>query len=425
MITGAGAISAAGPRLADLRAALHGESTCIGPLSLFDTTGLRVHIAGEARLPSGSPLLSRQARVRASRSDRFALAALEEALALSGLDLERIDRERIGVAIGSSTGGMFETETYYQRRLRGERAGRYASCLAAAAVSSPADLVASAVRAAGPRLAPSTACSSGANAIAFALFWIRAGLADVVIAGGTDSLTRTTFTGFHSLQALSGEPCRPFDGKRQGLSLGEGAGIMVLESEAHAVARGAPPLAELAGAGLSCDASHTTAPHPEGRGAVQALRRALADAQVRPEDVDYVNAHGTGTPQNDMIETRALKSVLGEHARRVPVSSTKSIVGHLLGAAGAIEAVATLLAIEEQFVPPTLNWAEPDAECDLDYVPTRGHFAPVRVAVSNSYGFGGNNTTLVLRAWTPGGAAGRAADSPTRGTHDDRPERWR
>ena len=397
VVTGMGAITAAGPDVAALREALHGERTCIGDVTLFETDGLRTHIAGEVRTMRASRLLPRVARARASRSDRFALLATEEALAHGGLELPFADPARIGVAIGSSTGGMLETESYYRARLAQERPRGLRKRLAAATVAAPTDLVAAALGTRGPRLSPSTACSSGAIALAMAASWIRAGRVDVAIAGGSDALARMTYTGFHALQALSSEPCRPFDRERRGLSLGEGAGIVILESEAHARARGARILAELAGAGLSCDASHPTAPHGEARGAVLALEAALRDAGASPSDIDYVNAHGTGTVQNDASETFALRRVLGATAGRVAVSSTKALIGHLLGAAGAVEAIVTVLAIEDGWAPPTLHLRHADPACDLDYVPNVGRRLAIAGALSNSYGFGGNNCSLVLR----------------------------
>ena len=399
VVTGMGAITAAGRGVAALDARLRGSATCIREIGLFDTSGLRVHVAGEVDLPADVPGLPRAARVRASRSDRLALIALAAALERAGLsrDLAGLDRERVGVAIGTSTGGMLETETYFGERVAGRRTGAWRTKLAAAAVAAPADLVAGATGALGPRLAPSTACSSSAIAIALAAGWIRTGAADVAIAGGTDALARMTLTGFHALQALSPEPCRPFDVERRGLTLGEGAGILVLESEEHARARGAAIAAEVAGAGLSCDASHLTAPHPESRGAIQALAGALADARVAPESIAYVNAHGTGTPQNDACESTAIRAVLGGAAERVPVSSTKGLIGHLLGAAGAVEAIATVLAMAGGFAPPTIGLRRTDPACGLDFVPGAPRALPIAVAVSNSYGFGGNNCSLVLR----------------------------
>jgi 3-oxoacyl-[acyl-carrier-protein] synthase II len=397
VVTGVGAITAAGPDVAALRTALHGERTCIGDVTLFETDGLRTHIAGEVRDLPEPRLLPRAARARASRSERFALLATEEALAQSGLTLPFADPTRVGVAIGSSTGGMLETESYYEARLAQQPTRIWRKRLAATSVAAPTDLVAATVAARGPRLSPSTACSSGAIALAIAASWIRAGRVDVVLAGGSDALARMTYTGFHALQALSSEPCQPFDRARRGLSLGEGAGIVVLESPAHAARRGAQILAEFAGAGLSCDASHPTAPHGEARGAVLALEAALRDAGMSPDEIDYVNAHGTGTVQNDASETFALKRALGDAAARVAVSSTKALIGHLLGAAGAVEAIATIVAINDAWAPPTLHLRDPDPACDLDYVPNVGRPLAIAGALSNSYGFGGNNCSLVLR----------------------------
>jgi 3-oxoacyl-[acyl-carrier-protein] synthase II len=229
------------------------------------------------------------------------------------------------------------------------------------------------------------------------LTWIRSGAADVVIAGGTDALCRMTYTGFHALKALAPTPCQPFDRNRQGLTLGEGAAAVILESEEHARARGADVLGEVLGAGLSCDANHPTAPHPEGLGAKYALSSALADANVAPADIAYVNAHGTGTPQNDACESRALRAVFGERSASVPVSSTKGLLGHTLAAAGAVEAVATLLALNGGFVPPTLGLEDPDPECTLDLVQRSPRDLSFHLAASNSYGFGGNNCSLILR----------------------------
>ncbi|MBM4265069.1 MAG: beta-ketoacyl-[acyl-carrier-protein] synthase family protein [Deltaproteobacteria bacterium] len=398
VVTGLGAITSAGPTADHLRRALHGESTCLREVSLFSTEGLRVHIGGEVeRIPS-SALATTAARRRGSRSDLLALCAVEEALTRSGLDLAQTSRERIATALGSSTGGMLETESFYATRLEGRPAGRFRRQLLSTSVGAPTELVAACVGALGPRLSPSTACSSSAIAIAMGLLWIRSGAADVVLAGGTDALCRMTFTGFHALQALSPSPCQPFDRGRQGISLGEGAGVLVLESEEHATARGAAILGEIAGAGISCDAAHPTAPHAQSRGAIQALSTALADAGVEPHELDYVNAHGTGTPQNDVCEATAIRTVLGEAAGRVPVSSTKGLIGHLLGAAGAVECIVTLLAVAEGAAPPTFGLVDPDSECMLDHVLGRARTGTLATAASNSYGFGGNNCTLIVRA---------------------------
>ncbi len=396
VVTGMGAITSAGSKIESLERALRGDTNCFREVDLFSTEGLRVHIAGQVTEIPESSLAGTAARHRASRSDRLALFAVEQALDQSRCDPALADRSRVGTSIGTSTGGMLETEAYYETRLFETPAGRLRPQLLSSTVGAPTDMIAASIGAFGPRLGPSTACSSSAISIAMGMTWIRSGAADVVVAGGTDALCRMTYSGFHALQALAPEPCRPFDRDRQGLTLGEGAAALVLEEEEHARHRGAPILAVLRGAGLSCDAAHPTAPHDEGLGASQAMQSALSDAAVRADEIEYVNAHGTGTPQNDACEARALATVFGENAPRLPVSSTKGLLGHLLGAAGAVEAVATILALGGGFVPPTIGLENPDPECTLDLIVTTARDLSFSLAVSNSYGFGGNNCSLVL-----------------------------
>lgn len=396
VVTGMGAITSAGLGVDALERALRGREHTFRDVDLFSTEGLRVGIAGQVERVPTSALLDVAARRRCSRSDRLAAFAVEQAIEASRLVLDREDRSRLATSIGTSTGGMFETEAFYETRLFERPAGQLRPRLLSSTVGSPTDLVAASVGAFGPRLAPSTACSSSAISLAMGLSWIRSGAADVAIAGGTDALCRMTYTGFHALQALAPGPCRPFDQDRQGLTLGEGAAILILESEEHARTRGAPILARVLGAGLSCDASHPTAPHEDGLGAQYALRSALRDANVEPSAIDYVNAHGTGTPQNDACESRAMRSVFGETAAHVPTSSTKGLIGHLLGAAGAVEAVATVLSLRGGFAPPTVGLVNPDPECGLDLVRDGPRETEIRTAASNSYGFGGNNCSLIL-----------------------------
>jgi 3-oxoacyl-[acyl-carrier-protein] synthase II len=396
-ITGLGAITAAGPNLACLRAALRGERSFLGPLRLLDVRDLKVQIGGEVDPIPETDRMPLASRGRASRTDRLALVAAGEAARASGLRFDELPASRVAVAMGSSTGGMLETESLFEATLRSRAAGRLRAQLLSSSVASPADVIANAFGATGRRIAPSTACSSSAIALATGLAWIRSGAADVVIAGGSDGLTRMTFSGFLALQAMSPAPCRPFDRDRQGMSLGEGAAVLILEAEDHARRRGATLIAEVAGAGFSCDASHLTAPHPAGCGASQALAGALDDARIGPDELDYVNAHGTGTVQNDLAESQALRRVLGEAVPRVPVSSVKGLIGHLLGAAGAVEAVVSALAIQEGWIPTNFNLTDPDPECALDLVHGAGRERPVAAVASNSYGFGGNNCTLVLR----------------------------
>jgi 3-oxoacyl-[acyl-carrier-protein] synthase II len=337
---------------------------------------------------------------RTSRTAVLALYAAAEAWKMAGGGAS--DASTAGLVLGTTTGGMPVGERCFRDALdRGAQGGRLGGWMEAP-VSAPTEVVATALGCGGPRSTVSTACSSGANALGFAADWIRAGRATVVLCGGTDALCRSTYSGFDALQALDRDRCRPFDRQRSGLSLGEGAAMFVFEEWEHAVRRGARILGEFVSYGISADAHHLTQPHPDGAGAAAAMRRALSEGGVAPETVDYINAHGTGTPMNDAIETRAIKAVFGAHAYRIPVTSTKSMVGHCLGAAGAIEALASLIAVREQFVPPTVSLTDPDPECDLDYVPHTSRRATVGVALSNSYGFGGNNTSLILRGYDVG-----------------------
>ncbi len=393
-ITGLGTVNALGRSVEEFRSALRAGTCGIGPLTVFDPAGYRSGIAAEAALPDDVGVSRALAR-RLSRSDRFALAAVREALAESGLDAAR-EGHRIALVVGGTTGGMLRAETAFADRATGRRARYDASGVIGSPISVSADVVAGTLGIAGPRLTLSTACSSSANALGVALDWLRLGRVDAVVAGGTESLCRMTYAGFNALHAVSAAPCRPFDRTRDGLSIGEGAAFLVLERRARAERRSAPVHAELLSYGNSSDAHHMTAPHPEGHGAALAMERALRTARLDPSAIDYVNAHGTGTPLNDTVESLAIHRVFGDHARRLPVSSTKGAVGHTLGSAGAIEALATILSLRDDFVPPTVNLEEPDPEMRLDLVMRTPRSARLRHAMSNSYGFGGNNTSLVF-----------------------------
>lgn len=396
VVTGLGTVNPLANSVTAFAAALRSGACAIGPLTLFDTTGFRstiaaqVHHVEDVALPTH---LGAALRRRLSRADVFALGAAAEALADSGLD-PTPTHARIGVALGGTTGGMLQAERCLRDRVAEGRRYR-ANALVSAPVSASADIVAQTLGIAGPRLTVSTACSSSAMALGMALDWIRLGQCDAVIAGGSESLCTTVFAGFNALHAISREPCRPFDRRRSGLSLGEGAAILVLEDAAHATARGAQVHAELLEYGASADAHHLTAPHPEARGAVLAMQRALARANLAPSDIDYVNAHGTGTQLNDTSEVAALHQVFDNAGSPPAVSSTKAAVGHTLGAAGAIEALATVLAVRDGFVPATVSLEDPEDET-LDFVRRTGRAAALRFALSNSYGFGGNNTSLVI-----------------------------
>ena len=398
-ITGLGSINALGIGVPAFDTGLRAGRCGIGGLTRFPGDGYRSTCAAEAPqppLPAGMP--PRLAR-RLSHTTRLALAAADEAWRAAGLD----DGRACGVALGTTTGGMAEAEAGYADEAGADPHAAPLVTWLETPVAAATDAVAALISSRGPRLTISTACSSGANALAIAADWLRAGRAPAVLCGGAESLCRMTYSGFNALQALDAVPCRPFDRARAGLTLGEGAAMFVLEPWERAVARGAAILGELLGCGVSADAHHLTQPRPDAAGAIRAMERALADAGVPAAAIEYVNAHGTGTPLNDVAETRALHAVLGDRVATVPVSSTKSQVGHCLAAAGAIEALAALLAVRGGYLPPTVTLTEPDPACALDHVIGQSRAQPVRLVLSNSYGFGGNNTSLVLGA-APGAA---------------------
>ena len=333
---------------------------------------------------------------RLSWADRFALFAAREAIAEAGLAPPF--PPSVGVYFGTSTAGIYESEQYLMAAWQGRRARR--DLFASWQLNGPGDAVARALGVSGPVATVSSACASAALAIEAALRDLRAGVVDVAVTGGADSLSRLTYSGFNAMRAVDERPCRPFRADRAGMSLGEGAAVLVLETEAHAGARGARPIAELRGAGASCDASHMTAPQPEGIGAARAMRRALEDAGVERDGVAFVNVHGTGTPLNDGAEALALASVFGERAARLPITATKASVGHLLGSAGAIEAVAAVLCLRDGEVHPTAGEGPPDAALAVNLV--QGAPLPLApgVALSTDFAFGGANAALVLAAWT-------------------------
>jgi len=396
VVTGLGAVTALGEGVAALTAGLAQGRCAIERLTLFPHAG-HAEIAAEVRdrvnIPSGR--LPRATVRRLSRPDRFALIAAAEACRAAGLgpDLGR----DAAIYLGTTTGGMRETEEAYRRRRAGEDSRFRLSRLLGTPLATAAAVLSQTLGLYGRRETFSTACSSSALAVAMAADAVRRGVVPLALAVGTDALCRLTYAGFDALQALDPEPCRPFDRDRRGLSLGEGAAALVLETDAHARARGARPQAAVLGWAATGDAHHVTAPHPEGAGGLAALRNALAHAALVPDAVDYVNAHGSGTRLNDAVEIGVLRRVFGRRLGRLPVSSTKSQLGHCLGAAGAVEAVATVLALRDGLLPPTVNLRHPDpAWDDLDLVPAAGRRASLGVAVSSSYGFGGHNVSLVL-----------------------------
>jgi 3-oxoacyl-[acyl-carrier-protein] synthase II len=398
VVTGLGTVNAVAGDPREFAAALRNGVCGIGPITLFDTTDFRTHNGAQvkdfqprAAIPRGVSLK------RMSRSDLLALAATFQALAQAGLDpVPEALREETGVVIGGGAGGLLEAEDFFQDYLR--KAGRAArfSRLSPVSCAATANRLTTQFGLYGPKATIMTACSSGATAVGLGRDLIRSGAARAMIAGGTEPLCRMTFASFNALKAVDPEYCRPFSGNREGLTLGEAAGILILETLSGAKERGARILAEVLGYGVTCDAHHMTAPDVGASGAVRAMREALTDAGLPPESVDYINAHGTATPPNDLMETQAIKEVFGPRARRIPVSSTKSMHGHTLGASGALEAVVSILAITEGFIPPTIHRETPDPECDLDYVTEGARSIAPDVVLSNSFAFGGNNTTVIF-----------------------------
>ena len=404
VITGMGVISPVGSHLDEFWNNLMEGKSGIGLLTRFDTTDLSTKVAAEVNNFEPTEWVEKKESRHMDRFSQFAIAAAKLALRDSGLDLEKVDKERAGAVMGCGIGGVTtfeEQKEVLMKRGNGRISPFFVpmliSNMAAGHLSIEFGLQ-------GSSMTIVTACASATNAIGEALRIIQRGEADVVLCGGTEApITPLAFAGFCSMKAMSTEKenpeqaCRPFDKRRSGFVMGEGAGVLVLESAEHAKARGAHIYAELAGYGSSSDAYHITTPVPGGAGAIRAMRLALKDAGVRVEDVDYINAHGTGTGPNDATETAAIKAVFEEYAPKLAISSTKSMTGHLMGAAGAIEAIICALAIERGEIPPTTNYGEPDPECDLDYVPNVARKQEVTVSMSNSLGFGGHNATIALK----------------------------
>jgi len=394
-VTGLGLVTPIGAGREEVWEGLLAGRSGFAPVESFDTRAFNVHLGAEVRGFRAAPFVRRLDPGALGRASQLAIAAARMALADAGLDLSALVPHRAGVVMGTTSGEPREVERFDDRYLAGELDRVGAEFISLYPCHMIAAHVARELGFAGPNAMFPTACAAGNYAIAHAVDVLRAGRADLMLAGGADAFSRITYTGFARLGAIAPERCQPFDRNRKGMIPGEGAAVLVLEPLAAAVARGARIYAELAGYGLSCDAHHMTAAHPEGDGAARAMQRALADAGASPEEVSYISAHGTGTPTNDRLETLAVKRVFGEAARRTPMSSIKSMIGHTMGAASAIEAAVCALAVAEDRIPPTMNLEEP--EDDLDYVPNAARDTQVRLAMNNAYAFGGNNASVILR----------------------------
>jgi 3-oxoacyl-[acyl-carrier-protein] synthase II len=385
---------------------LRGESG-IGPIERFDVSSYPVRIAGQ--VPDFDPLnyMDKKDARKIDRFIQFALAATQEALGMSGLEISPSNAERVGVAVGSGIGGLSTIEE--QHKILMERGwGRVSPFFIPGIIINMASGQISIRHGAkGPNISTVTACATASHAIGESMRYIQRGDADVMISGGTEAaVTPLSIAGFAAMRALStrnDEPetaSRPYDADRDGFVMGEGAGVLILESLEHARARGARIMCELTGYGMSGDAFHVSAPSEDGDGPMRAMINALEDAELSPSDVQYINAHGTSTPAGDTVETLAVKRCFGDCASQIAVSSTKSMTGHLLGAAGGLEAVLTIQAMRDGIAPPTINLRTPDPACDLDYVPNEARPMAIRHALSNSFGFGGTNACLVLSKFT-------------------------
>ncbi|MBT9258453.1 MAG: beta-ketoacyl-ACP synthase II [Clostridiales bacterium] len=406
VVTGLGVVSPLGTGVDRLWENLLAGRSGVGPITRFDTRDFEVRIGAEVKDFNPQDWMDRKEVRRRDRFTQFFTAATQMALQDAGLESKELDPARVGLAVGTGIGGM---ETLYEQILVLLEKGpqRVSPFLVPMMIANmAAGQVAIDFGFTGPNATYVTACASSAHAVGEGMRMIQLGLADVVIAGGSEAaFVPITIAGFTSMKALStrnDEPekaSRPFDAQRDGFVLGEGAAVLILERLSFAKARGARIRAELAGYGMTADAYHITQPAPRGAGGAAAMRLAMADAGLGPRDIQYINAHATSTPVGDVAETQAIHDVFGDHARELMVSSTKSMTGHLLGAAGALEAAITVLTLEHQVVPPTINYEVPDPECDLDYVPNRARPAQVEAALTNSFGFGGQNACLVFKRW--------------------------
>ena len=405
VITGLGAVTPVGLTAAESWQAVRSGVCGIGPITQFVASSQKVSLAAEVKGFETDALLGKQEAKRMGRFTQFAMVSAREALADSGLNTEAEDLDRCGVIVSSGIGGLSITEAEHDRGLsRGwDRVSPF--YIPTAICNMAAGQIAIDTGFRGMCTCPVTACAGGTNAVGDAFHYIRDGYADVMLCGGTEAaVTPLAIGGFTSMKALSQatDPNRasiPFDAERSGFVLGEGAAILVLEELQHALDRGAHIYAEFVGYGATCDAYHMTAPRPDGSGGAKAMAMAIADAGITPDQVDYINAHGTSTHLNDAGETAAVKTVFGDHARKLAMSSTKSMTGHMLGAAGAVEAMFTALSLRDGYMPATIHYSVPDPECDLDVVPNEGREAELHYALSNSLGFGGHNGSILLKKW--------------------------
>jgi 3-oxoacyl-[acyl-carrier-protein] synthase II len=406
VVTGLGAVTPLGNSVPEYWRAICEGRSGVGPITRFDPKRLDCRIAAEVKAFDPLKVIEKKELKKLDLFIQYAIVAGVEAVESAKIDFSQVDPTRAGALVGSGIGGILSILEWHKVLLDKGPSRVSPFFVPSLIVNMASGQLSIRYKLKGPNSSVVTACATGNHAIGDAFRIIQRGEADLMVAGGSEAIIdELPIGGFAQMKALStrnDEPTRasrPFDADRDGFVPGEGAGLVVLESADHARRRGARIYAEIVGYGMTADAYHMTAPDPDGDGAVRAMAAALRDAGLRPEDVGYINAHGTSTPYNDKTETLAIKQVFGEHARRLAVSSTKSMTGHLLGAAGGIEAIATVLALQHGVLPPTINYEKPDPECDLDYVPNTARKAEVDAAISNGFGFGGTNATLAFRRW--------------------------
>lgn len=406
VVTGVGLVCALGIGTDEVWQKLIAGTSGVGPITQFDATGFDCRIAAEVHDFDPLNWIAKKELKKMGRFIQIAVAGADFALRMAGLEITPSTADAVGVYVASGIGGFDIIEREHSKLLEGGPGRISPFFIPAAIINLASGVISIRYGARGPNSATATACSASAHAVGDSFRIIERGDAEVMICGGTEAaITPMGIGGFAAMKALStrneqpGCASRPFDAERDGFVVGEGAGILILESLDHAQKRNAPIMAELVGYGMSGDANHITQPAEDGNGAYRVMCKAIADAGVQPERVGYVNAHGTSTPLGDAIETLALKRVFGEHARKLAVSSTKSMTGHLLGGAGGLEAGISALALRDQKLPPTINYAHPDPACDLDYVPNHSRKATFEYALSNSFGFGGTNAALLFKRW--------------------------
>jgi len=406
VVTGLGVVHSLGLNVQDFWNSIKEGKCGIKVVEKFDISPFPTKVAAEITDFDPSNYIDKKEARRMDKYTQYAMAATKMAIEEAKLDLDKVDKDRMGVIVGSGIGGI-ETLEEQHKVLLEKGPGRISPFFIPMMIANMASgRIAIQYGARGFNECVVTACATGTNSIGDAFKVIQRGDADIMITGGSEApITPLSFAGFCSMKAMSTNPdpntaSRPFDLERDGFVMGEGAAILILEELEHALRRGANILAEVVGYGCTCDAYDIVQPAPEGEGAARCMKLAIQDAGIRPEDIGYINAHGTSTYYNDKYETLAIKSVFGEHAKKLAISSTKSMTGHLLGAAGAIEALITVLALKEGFLPPTINYKTPDPECDLDYVPNKGRNADIEYALSNSLGFGGHNSTIIMKKFS-------------------------